>query len=129
MQKLSHEADLIYDAIFKERIPDTIKQRFEHASRMIDGIHPQDEVKRYYHYLHNVKDLEALELVARHSGRLPVITEKFKVMMYISETFPGNYHFFVNERSCFIFGYLLLFLSLVRSGYKLAKGMILFAVH
>ena len=129
MQKLSDEAGKIYFAVFKAPIPEKIKDHFNHVSGKIDSVYSEDDATKYYHYLSCVNDLEALEVAARHLGRLPILTEKFKVMIYISEAFPENYHLFVNEYARRLSGYFSLLFSGFRSAYKLLKGMILLAIY
>jgi hypothetical protein len=124
-----NEADKIYFAIFRENIPKIIKHRFDSISKKIDCYYSENEINIYYSYLECVDDLEALELAGRHLKKLPLLSDKFKIMIYIAETFPGNYAVFVNEHSHRILFFLYLALCPFYSLYKFLKGAVLLAVH
>jgi hypothetical protein len=127
MQKLGNEAEKIYYAVFKKQIPETIRVHFEHISKSVDDHYPDDEVGKYRRCISSVKDLEALEVAARHLGKLPVLTDKLRIMICISEAFPENYPVFVNDKDNRFAGYGSILFSLFRTCYKLTKGMIFFA--
>jgi hypothetical protein len=123
------EAEKIYSSLFHKRIPEQIRLRFNDVSKKVDAHYSQEEVRDYLKVINMVGDLEALEYAARFLRRMPMLTEKFKVMIYLSETIPDNFPLFVNENSNRFSGYLSLSCSLLRSGWKLMKGAVLFATH
>ena len=97
MHKLDNEAEKIYLSIFNSDIPESVKQRFNDISNVIDDSFPHYEVKKYYDLVRDACDLEAIELAARYLRKMPILTEKFKVMVYLAETIPHNYDVFINE--------------------------------
>ncbi len=127
MQRPENEAKKIYSAIFKKEIPEIIQSRFEKISSKIDASYSDKETQKYYKYFCETSDLEALEIAGRVLKKLPVLTDKFKVMVYLAETLPENYPLFVNERSQLLIGYFSLFISLLRTGCKLVKGVFIYA--
>lgn len=123
------EAEKIYYAIFKKQIPAFIKNHFENISKTIDNNYSEKDVRKYHQYLVKVYDIESLELAARYFKRLPILTEKFKVMVYLAETLPENQSIFVNEDSKRFFAHVFLISSLLRTFYKFLKGIFLFTVY
>lgn len=123
------EAEIIFHAIFNKKIPASIQTHFNIISKKIDGRFAGEEVKKYYECIEKVHDLEALEVAARYFKKLPILTEKFNIMVYLSETLPENYPVFVSERNNFFLAYILLISSLFHAGYKIAKGMVLLAAN
>lgn len=97
MYEPDNEAERIYCSIFSNKIPEVIQHRFNEISQTIDNNYCDNEVRKYYELIPKVHDLEALELAARYCRKLPILTEKFKIMIYLSETIPGNYDLFINE--------------------------------
>lgn len=123
------EAERIYYAIFNQQIPASIRMHFEVISKKIEGRYPEEEVNKYFEYIKKTCDLEALEVAARHLKKLPVLSEKFKVMVYLAETCPENYNVFFNEEPGVIRAYILLISSVLRTGFKVVKGMVILAVN
>ncbi len=121
----SDDAEKIYYSLFKKKIPEAIQYHFNNISKEIDNNYPQDKVRKYYEVIRTVHDLEALELTARHLKKMPVLTEKFKVMIYLAETIPGNYDVFINETPKRFSVYVSMVLSAVRSMFKITKGLII----
>lgn len=129
MDKHNSEADKIYKFISNRQIPKVIIPHFENLSKKIEARFSDLEVKTYYEYIEKVQDLEALELAARHLKRLPILTIKFKIMLYLAETLPENYPKFISEKNNCFSGYLLLTASVIRSVYKLIKGFFLLTAY
>jgi hypothetical protein len=125
VDKPNSESIKIYFAIFRKKIPEAIQRRFEYISQAIEKGYPEKEIDLYHKYLHKVSDLEALEIAMRCLNKLPILTDKFKVMVYLAETVPENYNVFVNEHTNRLTGFFLLLISLFRTGCKLVKGMLL----
>jgi len=123
---LISEADRIYETIFDRKAPKPIKKYFEAISEKIEARFSVDEVIECIQKIH---DLEALELAARYTKKIPVLTEKFKIMVYLAETLPENYSVFINERPKYFFAYVSLISSLFRSCYKIVKGFIIMVVN
>jgi len=123
------EAEKIYFAIFKRKIPLSIYTHFENISKKINDKYTDEEIKRYYDYIAKIHDIEALELAARYFKKLHILTEKFKIMVYLAETLPENYSVFVSEKNSILSGYLSIAVSIFRTVYKLTKGSFLLMVY
>ena len=91
------EATKIYRAIFKQDIPAVLRDRFLTVSDKLNQCTDSRELELYYRALWSTPDLEALEVASRYLGRLPVLSLKFRAMVYLAETIPENQHFFVND--------------------------------
>jgi hypothetical protein len=122
-------AEKIYDAIFKKKIPPTLSKSFFEASKKMELHYSKEDITRYHKYLENVKDLEALEYACRWFNRCPLVTDNFKIMIHLAETLPGNHHTFVNERSRPFFNWLLMGITCLHSAWKLVKGIFLLKAH
>lgn len=123
------EAERIYYAIFNQQIPTSIRTHFEVLSKRIESRYSEEEVSKYFKAIKKTCDLEALEVASKHLKKLPVLSEKFKIMVYLAETRPENYNIFVNEQPGFIQACISLISSVLRTGYKVAKGMVILTVN
>ncbi len=119
------EADKIYQAIFREVAPDILKRRFVEASSRLHDRSDKKELDRYYRAIQKISDLEALEIACRYTRRLPLLSTKFNMMVYIAETIPENQHFFINYKKNVLKGWLTIFNGTVRTAFKLGKGLFL----
>ncbi len=119
------EAERIYFAIFGEGLPEILEERFAGAARKIEGNYSAAEKDDYGRWMERVSDLEALEYAARFRGRLGILSDKFKAMVYLAETLPENYSRFINERDNLIKGYWLCAIGTFSSIWKLFKGMMI----
>lgn len=119
------EAEKIYSSLTNKNIPEQIRQRFNDVSKKIDDNYPQKDVKEYYEVMNKARDLEALEFAARCLKKMPILTEKFKIMVYLAETVPENYSLFINENRGRISGYVCMAFSLLRTAVKFPKGLMI----
>jgi hypothetical protein len=124
-----NEAERIYYAIFNREIPATVQDHFEALSKKIESRYSKEEVDKYFESIQKTCDLEALEIASRYFKKLPILSEKFLIMVYLAETRPENYMVFVNEQPGVIRACISLISSLLRTGYKVAKGIIVLAVN
>lgn len=129
MSTPDNDAEKIYSALFGKKIPDNIHRHFINISKEIDSNFPRDEVIKYYELVRKTDDLEALELAARYLRKIPVLTEKFKIMVYLGETIPDNYHIFINENPARFRGYVEMIFSVIRTVIKIMKGLIIISVY
>ena len=120
-----HEADRIYRALFGDHAPDVIKQRFIAPSRVLNAGTLTQDVERYYQAVEHPGDLEALELACRWTRRLPLISRKFRLMVYLAETLPENQRHFVNRNDSFLRGLLVVMVTPVRSAARFVRGWFL----
>jgi hypothetical protein len=129
MQKPYNDAEKIYSALFGKKIPDNIHRHFNNISKEIESNFPHDEVVKYYELVGKINDLEALEVAARHLRKIPVLTEKFKIMVYLGEAIPDNYHIFINESTARFRGYAEMIFSIMRTIIKMMKGLIIISAY
>lgn len=125
---MKSEAERIYEAIFRKNIPESIQKHFEVLSKGIEPLFTEKEIRKHNECILRVRDLESLELAARYFKKLPILTLKFKIILYLSETLPENYSKYINEKDKLLEGYLLLIASLFRTFYKFLKGIFLLLV-
>jgi hypothetical protein len=121
------EPEKIYCAIFKSPIPLPIKERFQRASKDLSAGYTQEELAQHNRAISKVADLEALELVARHTKKLPLLVMKFNLMIYLAETLPENRNFYINRNNALCKGWAFLIFSGLRMIMKLSKGLFLLA--
>jgi hypothetical protein len=124
---LDSEAERIYRAIFRDRPPDIVKRRFMKASALLNERSDKEEVDRYYKAISAVKDLEALEAACRYTRKLPLLSKKFQIMVYIAETTPKNQRFFVNRRTSRLRGWWSFAGGGFQTLFKIGKGLLLLA--
>ncbi len=117
------EGRKIYAALFGRDAPPAVLERFSAASSKLNRGAPQPEVDRCTRAILACPDLEALELAARYTRRLPLLTRKFALMAYLAETLPGNQRFFINRRSSFLRGLLHLAGAGFRTVWKMLVGL------
>ena len=119
------EADRIYRSLFGTEVPDIIRTRFAEPSALLNSRSVSRDVQHYYHAIEHIRDLEALEVAARYARRLPMISQKFRLMVYLAETLPQNQSHFVNHHNSFWLGVVAILSGGVRSAWKILKGLTL----
>ncbi len=124
---LELEAERIYRAIFQERIPDIVRQRFVAASSRFNARADPRALEVYYALLSIVTDLEALEVTARYTRKLPLFLAKFHIKVYLAETIPHNQSLFVKNHASVIGAWWAFLRGGVRTVFKLGKGLWLLA--
>lgn len=125
MKKRKDEADKIYYAIFRREIPEPLIDRFKGASAEIEARYSAHEVEKYHRIIRKVNDLEALEYAGRFRKKLPLLSDKFKAMVFLAESLPENYRLFINEEDNRLKGYLWLPVIGIVSLCKMVKGLFL----
>lgn len=120
-----NEAQRIYHTLFNRPVPPLVAQRFAAASERLDAAVPPAELAAYRAALASGADLEALELAARYTHRLPLLTRKLGLMAYLAETLPENQSLFINERSNWVGAIVALGAATLRTVWKMAKGLFL----
>jgi hypothetical protein len=119
------EAQRIYSAIFNQPAPPLVVERFAAASEHLEaGISPA-ELRAYRAAVDSPVDLEALELAARWTGRLPLLTRKFRLMAFLAETLPGNQVFFISHRDNFPAAFVRIAALTLRTAWLMTKGLTL----
>ncbi len=125
MYSFNNDAEKIYFTLFNKSIPEEVYHRFQAVSKKIDNNYPHDKVVQYYELIGKTDDLEALELAARYLRKQPLLTEKFKLMVYLAEIMPDNYDVFINENPKRFIGYIKIIFTIMRTVFKLGKGLII----
>jgi hypothetical protein len=118
--RIAAEARKIYLALFGADAPPAVVARFAVASDLMHCGVSDAEVEAYYAAIDRCDDLEALELAARYTGRLPLLGRKFRLMAYLAETLPDNQAFFVNSQGG---GFVGAFVRLAGAGFRTAGKM------
>lgn len=118
-----HEAQRIYHTLFRRAVPPVVAERFAQASARLEANVPPAEVAAYRRAIESGADLEALELAARYTRKLPLLTRKLGLMAYLAETRPENQALFVNQLSSFIAGFVRLGVAVLHTVWKMVKGL------
>ncbi len=127
--ELKREARALHLCVFNSEIPLDVLEKY---------------VMAHDHYLTKVRnaeliwmkkalqqglDLEALEFALRIFNKEHILVKKFKILVYISESFSDYYNVFVNERPQRRKAFLILSFHLLQSVYKFLKGSVLLLIH
>jgi len=119
------EAERIYRTLFKEPLPEFLRRKYMSLAPRLEKNHSPESVRTTHVLIQKKRDLEALEMAARHTGRYPLLSEKFRAMIYIAETIPENYRHFFLQKGSVLKGYMDLSISVIQSIYKFFKGLII----
>jgi len=119
------EAQRIYFAIFNQPAPALVAERFAAASERLEANAAPADLAAYSVAVESGVDLEALELAARWTKRLPLLTRKFQLMAFLAETLPGNQALFVSHRDNFPAAFARIAALTLRTGWLMAKGLLL----
>ncbi len=119
------EARRVYSAIFNQPVPSLVVERFAAASERLEANASPAELQAYRAAIDAPVDLEALELAARWTKRLPLLTRKFQLMAFLAETLPGNQPLFINHRDNFPAAFVRIAVMSLRTGWLMAKGLLL----
>ncbi len=117
------EADRIHRAVFGGTAPKVLARRFAQASERLDAAAAPAELALYRRALERIGDLEALETACRLTGRLPLLSRKFLILVYLAETLPTYQQYFVNERDSLARGLWALAAGGAVTAWKAAKGL------
>lgn len=117
------EGRKIYAALFGGEPPPVLLARFATAAKILNSTAPQAEVDRSTRALLASFDPEALELAVRLTRQLPLLTRKFRLMVYLAETLPENQVYFINGRSSLLRGLINIAGAVLRTAWKLPLGL------
>ena len=118
------EPQLLYQTLFGAPIPPVVEERFLGAAAILDRSASPAELAAYSRAMSAGVDLEALELAARYTKRLPLLTRKLALMAYLAETIPANQDRYVNRRGNFFTGALHVAGAVVRTVGKMVIGLL-----
>ena len=118
-----HESQRIYHTLFHREISPVVAERFAQASARLEAHVRPAEVAAYRRAVASGADLEALELAARYTHKLPLLTRKLGLMAYLAETLPENQALFINERANFVGGLVRLGVAVLHTVWKMVKGL------
>ena len=119
------EARRIYFAIFNQPVPPLVAERYAAASERLEANASSAELQAHRSAIDAPIDLEALELAARWTKRLPLLTRKFQLMAFLAETLPGNQSLFISRRDNFPAAFIRIAAMSLRTGWLMAKGLLL----
>jgi hypothetical protein len=119
------EAQRIYSVIFRQPVPSLVAERFAAASERLEASVSAAELAAYRTAVDAPIDLEALELAARWTKRLPLLTRKFQLMAFLAETLPGNQSLFINHRDNLPLAFARIAVLSLRTGWLMVKGLLL----
>ena len=122
---INGEADKIYRSVFRKKIPDIVRERFNNASRNIDLNNDEQELERYRKIILSVSDLAAVEYASRIIRRNPLLIKKFQIMIFLGECLPDNYDIFINEKKSLMKTLMILATVPFNSIYKFLKGVLI----
>lgn len=119
------ESARIYRTLFDRPIPPVVAERFADGSARLEAHVSPGELARYRSALTGDLDLEALELAARYTRRLPLLTRKFRLMAYLAETVPENQSLFISHRDNLPVAFVRVAFMTLRTAWLMAKGLML----
>lgn len=122
---ISNEPQRIYAAIFGGVVPPVVAERFLAAAAILEQHAGGEEVAACDRAVAGDFDLEAVELAARYTKRLPLLSRKMQLMAYLAETAPANQELFINRRSNWLLGFLAAVGATVRTAGKMVVGLTL----
>jgi hypothetical protein len=117
------ESQRIYQALFDRPIPPIVAERFAGGSARLEASASPDELERYRAVVASGLDLEAVELAARYTRRLPLLTRKFRLMAYLAETAPENQPLFISHRDNLPGAFLRVAFMTLRTVWLMPKGL------
>ena len=115
----------LYNAIFRATPPALVRERFCEAAALLQANASPHEVAEYRRAMDLGVDLEALEVAARYRRKCRLLSDHFRLMVYVAETLPENQSFFVKRTPSRAGAVAALAGGGVRTVYKLAKGIVL----
>ena len=118
-QQLRGEADILHRTLFGADAPTEIGERYALAIETLPLAGPRGDLTALSE---RGVDLEAVELALRQSDPFNFLTQRVRVLCYLVEAQPDDFHRFVNRRPRFLVGFLTLAWVTLRSVYLAAKG-------
>lgn len=119
------EAQRIYVTLFNRPVPPLVAERFAAASQRLEAAAAPADLRAYRRAVEAPVDLEALELAARWTRRLPLLTRKFQLMAFLAETLPENQDIFISRRDNPAPAFAQIAVLSLRTGWLMAKGLLL----
>jgi len=119
------ESARIYRTLFDRPIPPVVAERFAAGSERLEAHASPGDLARYRAVVGADLDLEALELAARYTRRLPLLTRKFRLMAYLAETVPENQALFISHRDNTPVAFVRVAFMTLRTVWLMAKGLVL----
>jgi hypothetical protein len=120
--QLRREASALHRAAFGRDVPNEVAQKYVEAHHVVRSLVDITESNWMQRVLAKRIDLEALEVSLRSRQPDHVLCHKFKLLVYIAESFPQYYVDFVNEERRRFEGFYSLALYGLRTVYKYLKG-------
>jgi len=127
LERLRAQANYLHRALFGREAPDDVRRQYAsvlHRAALAET--PRCDLARLME--HEV-DLEAMEVALRRRNSSNSLTQRFRVLCYLTEARPEYFDRFVNQTPALVVGTLTLGFLTLRSLYKLVKGDLLLWVH
>ena len=120
------DAQRIYFAIYKQKIPSQLEIRYRIASEKLCHQYSNTEIKQYKRIVNSsIRDFESIEYAARILKKVPLLSDHFRLMVFLAETVPQNRHFYINTREQLTVAYLYCLGAVLKSAIKFVKGFLL----
>jgi nucleoside-diphosphate-sugar epimerase len=117
---LQNEAKFLYNLLFKKRPGELLVERYITAHDYCCFPENEKQQIKISEIFRSKLDAEAIEYATR--SRKTLLTKKLTLILYLAELESKNYSDFINEKSSFIKGFILLGLAVLRAPWKLLKG-------
>jgi hypothetical protein len=127
LERLRAQANYLHRALFGREAPDEVRWQYArvlHRAALVET--PRCDLARL---MEREVDVEAMEVALRRRNPSNSLTQRFRVLCYLTEARPEYFDRFVNETPALVVGTLTLWFLTLRSLYKLAKGDFLVWVH
>lgn len=118
-------ADRLHRTLFARDVDPATRARFDAAAERLARSFPAEEVAEFHAAVAAVGDLEALEMACRVTGRLPLLSRHFLLMVYLAEADPRNCADIVNRCHNVTGAWAALVAGALRTAWCLAKGLVL----
>ena len=125
---MPNEAEKIYRTLFKKEMPAVLRERYDAASEKLLRSFSQEQKDELDRLAKSNVDLEALEMAARYTGRYPLLSLKFRMMVHLAETLPENRSQYINVKNRRLVAFLSIGWGVLLSSLRLLKGLILLRI-
>lgn len=122
---LRSEGELLHQAIFGNRIPEPVLQKYIEAHDYYLTSMDASELTWMAKVVQLGLDAEALEIALRLSDQCHPLVRKVKILVHIAEAFDTYRRQFVNEHPRRVRAIVILTFHGLRTGWKFLKGKFL----
>ncbi len=116
------EATRIHRAVFRQPIGAVLSARFLAAADSHNERVAAPDRAEYYAAIDAIPDLESLEVACRFAGRMPLLSQRMQLMVYLAEAAPEYQHHLVNSRTARVRGWCAVVAGAGITACKFIKG-------